>query len=81
MRIVVTGGAGFIASNLIPRLLKQGHDVLAVDNLFLGKREHVEPFASNPKFRFVEQDLVDHAKAVELFGSFQARAGVAPRRQ
>lgn len=71
MRIVVTGGAGFIASNLIPRLLKQGHDVLAVDNLFLGKREHLEPFASNPKFRFVELDLVGREPTAELFASFK----------
>jgi len=71
VRIVVTGGAGFIASNLIPRLLKQGHDVLAVDNLFLGKREHLEPFASNPKFRFVELDLVGREPTAELFASFK----------
>ena len=71
MRIVVTGGAGFIASNLIPRLLSQGHEVLAVDNLFLGKREHVEPFASNPRFRFVELDLVGREATAALFASFE----------
>jgi UDP-glucose 4-epimerase len=71
VRIVVTGGAGFIASNLIPRLLKQGHEVLAVDNFFLGKREHVALFTSNPLFRFHELDLLGLADVIALFESFK----------
>jgi UDP-glucose 4-epimerase len=56
MKILVTGAAGFIASNLIPRLLKRGDDVVGIDNFFLGKREYV---VQHERFRFVEQDLLD----------------------
>lgn len=59
MRILVTGAAGFIASNLIPRLLRDGHEVLGIDNFFLGRRAHLESFGSSPGFRFIEQDLLD----------------------
>jgi UDP-glucose 4-epimerase len=70
MRIIVTGVAGFIASNLIPRLLLDGHSVLGVDNLFLGKRQYVEPFLERPAFDFREQDLLDLDATVDLFRAF-----------
>ena len=59
MKILVTGGAGFIASNLTRRLLASGHTVVAVDNFFLGKRKHLEPFLGNANYTFIEQDLLD----------------------
>jgi UDP-glucose 4-epimerase len=59
MRILVTGAAGFIASNLIPRLLRDGHEVLGIDNFFLGRRAHVEALSGFPNFTFIEQDLLD----------------------
>ena len=59
MRILVTGGAGFIASNLTERLLSEGHYVLSVDNFLLGKQEYLEPFRDNPKFEFKKIDLLD----------------------
>jgi UDP-glucose 4-epimerase len=71
MRIVVTGAAGFIASNLIPRLSAQGHEVVGVDNYFLGKKEYAAASSALPGFRFVEQDLLDLEKLVELFDSFK----------
>lgn len=71
MRIAVTGAAGFIASNLIPRLLSEGHEVLALDNFFLGRREHLAPFLGRPGFRFVEQDLLESEKVIEAFCDFQ----------
>lgn len=67
MKIVVTGAAGFIASNLIPRLVRAGHDVVGVDNFFLGKREYVERLAALEGFRFVEQDLLDLESVSALF--------------
>ena len=70
MRILVTGAAGFIASNLLPRLLEAGHDVLGLDNFFLGRREHLEPFLGHPRFRFQEQDLLDLEAVVAGFRSF-----------
>jgi UDP-glucose 4-epimerase len=59
MRILVTGGAGCIGSDLCHALLAQGHDVVAFDNLSSGKREHIEPFLTAPNFRFLEGDLTD----------------------
>lgn len=63
MKILVTGAAGFIASNLIPRLLRRGDEVAGVDNFFLGKRAYV---AQHPRFRFVELDLLDLDGVVRL---------------
>lgn len=71
MRIVITGAAGFIASNLIPRLSAEGHEVLGIDNFFLGKREYVEASRKCPGFRFLEQDLLDLGAVVEIFGTFK----------
>jgi UDP-glucose 4-epimerase len=63
VKILVTGAAGFIASNLIPRLLGRGDEVIGIDNFFLGKREYV---VDHPRFRFIEQDLLNGEKLVEL---------------
>ena len=67
MRILVTGGAGFIGSNLIPRLLRNGDEVFAVDNYFLGKRAYIEPLLAHEKFHFREFDLLEIDRVVEMF--------------
>ncbi len=67
MRVLVTGGAGFIASNLMPRLLGRGDEVHAIDNFFLGKRAYVQPFTANPNYHFYEFDLLDLDRLVRLF--------------
>ncbi|HVS32419.1 MAG TPA: NAD-dependent epimerase/dehydratase family protein [Thermoanaerobaculia bacterium] len=67
MRVLVTGGAGFIATSLIPRLLARGDDVFAVDNFFLGKRRFIEPFLPNERFRFREFDLLDLERVADFF--------------
>lgn len=61
MNVLVTGGAGCIGSDLCEALLKQGHKVVALDNLSSGKREHIEPMLSSPEFSFLEGDLTDPA--------------------
>ena len=71
MRIIVTGAAGFIASNLIPRLLDEGHEVLGLDNFFLGKREHIRMHGARPGFRFLEMDLLDLAAVRTAFTDFR----------
>ena len=58
MRIIVTGGAGFLGSQLCDRLLSQGHEVVAVDNLFTGSRKNIEHLFSRSDFTFVEHDIV-----------------------
>ena len=56
-RIVVTGGAGFLGSHLIDRLLDQGHDVLCIDNLFTGTKRNIEHLHSHPRFEFIRHDV------------------------
>ena len=54
---MVTGGAGFIGSHLIGRLLEQGHEVLCVDNLFTGTKRNIDDFHHNPRFEFMRHDV------------------------
>ena len=67
MRIVVTGAAGFIATNLLERLLADGHEVHGIDNFFLGKREYVARSLEKPGFTFHEFDLLDRDRVAALF--------------
>jgi nucleoside-diphosphate-sugar epimerase/spore maturation protein CgeB len=55
---LVTGGAGFIGSNLCERLLGEGAHVICLDNLQTGRAENLRPFEENPAFEFVEHDVV-----------------------
>ena len=59
MRCFVTGGAGFIGSHMIDRLMKGGHRVVAFDNLSLGRREFIRHHLTNPRFKFIKGDLLD----------------------
>jgi UDP-glucose 4-epimerase len=61
-RILVTGGAGCIGSDLATALLAGGHEVLVLDNLSSGKTEHIEPLRVNPSFHFIHGDLLDFDK-------------------
>lgn len=56
-RVLVTGGAGFIGSHLIARLLERGDDVVCVDNLFTGTKRNIAPFLGNPYFEFMRHDV------------------------
>lgn len=57
-RILVTGGAGFIGSNLCDELIRQGHDVLCVDNLFSGSRDNIRHLLGHPYFEFIRHDMI-----------------------
>ncbi|MDR2580281.1 MAG: SDR family oxidoreductase [Fibromonadaceae bacterium] len=57
MRILVTGGAGFLGSHLCDRLIEQGHDVICLDNYFTGSKKNVEHLVSNPRFELVRHDV------------------------
>jgi UDP-glucuronate decarboxylase len=56
-RILVTGGAGFLGSHLVDRLLKNGHQVICVDNYFTGSKNNVASHLSNPRFELLRHDI------------------------
>ena len=56
-RVMVTGGAGFLGSHLIDRLLNAGHEVLCVDNLFTGMKKNIEHVLPHPRFEFMRHDV------------------------
>jgi UDP-glucuronate decarboxylase len=59
MRVLVTGGAGFIGSHLCERLLSDGHDVLCLDNFFTGRRHNIGHLRGNPDFEVVRHDVIE----------------------
>ena len=62
MRILVTGGAGFLGSHLCDRLINDGHEVVCIDNLFTGQKANVAHLLSHPNFEFVRHDIIDPFK-------------------
>lgn len=56
-RALVTGGAGFLGSHLIDRLIERGHEVICVDNLFTGDKRNVEHLRNEPRFEFLRHDV------------------------
>jgi UDP-glucose 4-epimerase len=67
MRVLVTGGAGFIGSHLCDRLLGRDDEVWCVDNLRLGRRRNVAHLEASPRFHFTELDLLDRPGLAALF--------------
>jgi UDP-glucuronate decarboxylase len=59
MRILVTGGAGFIGSHLCERLVSEGHEVLCLDNFFTGRRENIFHLLDNPRFELLRHDVTE----------------------
>jgi len=62
MKIIVTGGAGFIGSTVVDMLIEKNHEVVIIDNLCSGQKENI-----NPKAKFLETDITDFAKIEEIF--------------
>ena len=60
MRIVITGGAGFIGSHLTDRLLSEGHQVAVLDNLITGDLRNIRAHRDNPRFEFIHHDVSNH---------------------
>ncbi|MDB9430562.1 MAG: UDP-glucuronic acid decarboxylase family protein [Microcystis panniformis WG22] len=59
MRILVTGGAGFIGSHLIDRLMEQGHEVICLDNFYTGTRRNIIKWLGNPYFELIRHDITE----------------------
>jgi UDP-glucuronate decarboxylase len=63
LKILVTGGAGFLGSHLCDKLISQGHEVYCVDNLYTGRKSNIEHLLGDSNFQFIEQDVT---KPIEL---------------
>ncbi len=77
MKIVVTGGAGFIGSHLCARLLEDGHSVLCVDNLLTGSEQNIDSLRVNPCFTFLQHD-VTHPFNFEAEAIFHLASPASP---
>ncbi|MCL4505740.1 MAG: SDR family NAD(P)-dependent oxidoreductase, partial [Chloroflexi bacterium] len=62
MRILVTGGAGFIGSHVCERLIAEGHAVIAMDNFITGSPTNIAHLQSNPKFEFIKTDISEQCQ-------------------
>lgn len=60
MRMVITGGAGFIGSHLCDYLIEKGHEVICIDNLLTGKEDNIAHLIGNGKFRFIKHNVSDY---------------------
>jgi UDP-glucose 4-epimerase len=77
LKILVTGGAGFIGSHLINELLKKGHSVVVLDNLSSGKKQNLENAFSNEDFTFILGDIRDDAALKDALKGVNAVAHLA----
>lgn len=82
MKAFVTGGAGFIGSHIVDRLIERGDDVIVYDNMSTGIEDFIKPHFENPKFKFVQGDILDTEKlkaemqGVDFVFHFAAHADV-----
>jgi dTDP-glucose 4,6-dehydratase len=60
MRILITGGAGFLGSHLVDRFMAEGHEVIAVDNLITGSPDNIAHLMGNPRFSFIQHDVTNY---------------------
>ena len=68
MRILVTGGAGFIGSHLCERLVSDGHSVITIDNLSTGRASNLRDLHRSANFSFIEGSILDSARLNQLIG-------------
>jgi UDP-glucuronate decarboxylase len=77
MRILITGGVGFLGSHLARRLLLDNHEILCLDNLYTGRIKNINDLRSNPRFKFIHQDVQEPIK-LEVEGIFNLACPASP---
>ena len=77
MKLLVTGGAGFVGSHLSEKLLDMGHEVVVLDNLYTGSLENLESFKHNPRFSFIEHNVTNPID-IEIDGIFNLACPASP---
>jgi UDP-glucuronate decarboxylase len=77
VRILITGGAGFLGSHLARRLLLDNHEILCLDNLYTGRIKNINDLRSNPRFKFIHQDVQEPIK-LEVEGIFNLACPASP---
>lgn len=66
MKILITGGAGFVGSHLCHRLINDGHQVICLDNLYTGRKENISDLFENKSFSFINQSILDRVEINDL---------------
>ena len=77
MKILITGGAGFLGSHLARRLLDEKHEVICLDNLYTGRMKNIQDLRSNSNFKFIHQDVQDSLD-LEVEGIFNLACPASP---
>jgi UDP-glucuronate decarboxylase len=77
MKLLVTGGAGFVGSHLSEKLLEMGHQVVVLDNLYTGSLDNVSTFKNNPNFSFIEHNVTKPID-IEIDGIFNLACPASP---
>ena len=69
-KVLITGVAGFLGSHLLDRFLADGHTVVGIDNLSMGSRANIVHELTNPRFHFLEKDVIEASTFAELGTDF-----------
>jgi UDP-glucuronate decarboxylase len=77
LKILVTGGAGFLGSHLSRRLVNQGHEIFCLDNLYTGQLKNVADLMEHPNFKFINQDVVQPID-IDVNGIFNLACPASP---
>ena len=77
MRLLVTGGAGFLGSHLTKKLLMDGYEVIVVDNLITGSKKNIDEFLSNKNFKFVQHNITQYQN-FDVEGIFNLACPASP---